>query len=364
MSTRRKKETPAAGKRKPVAATTAAAAAPLPPRAEALLEAQVAFVMARLEGEALEAWIAELIDAALALAAELRLGECVDVAAVKASACAYAAELELGGGLPELVAEVAAGLHAHPVHAKTRLGDLMPDTQFRAWLDQLLELKTLRERLLRGGVESPIYAEFVSDLLYHGIRGYLAADGSVSRTIPGARSALALGKALLDRAGLEASIEENLRRYIARSVSGITRRSAEFLLKTLDEDTLREAALDAWTRTRSIRVGELRDDLSSEELEALFVTGYEYWRTLRRTDYYRVLIEAGVERFFQRYGRRTLATLLDDIGITREMMIAEGLRYAPRVLQVLRKKKRLAPLIRRQLEPFYRSAAALRLLAD
>lgn len=354
-----------ATRRKPAAPPAAAAAEPLSLRAEALLEAQVEFTMARLEGEALTALVADLVDSALEVAGQLKLGESVDVAAVKASACTYAADIELGGGLPELVAEIAADLHAHPIHARTRFEDLMPEPQFRDWLDQLLELKTLRERLLRGGVSSPIYAEFVSDLLYHGIRGYLT-ESPVARSIPGARSALALGKALLDKAspGLEASLEENLRKYIARSVSGVTRRSAEFLLKTLDDETLREAALDAWSRIKPIRIGELRDDLSSEELESLFVTGYEYWRVLRRTDYYRVLIEAGIDRFFQRYGKRTLAALLEDIGITREMMIEEGLRYAPRALQLLKKKKLLAPLIRRQLEPFYHSAAASRLLAD
>jgi hypothetical protein len=350
-------------RRKTKSATPAATAAvePLPLRAEALLEAQVDFIVARLQGEALTAWVTELVDAGLSLAADLKLADVVDVDSVKASACTYAAEVELGGGLPELVAEIASDLHAHPAHARTRLADLMPDTQFRAWLDQLLELRQLRERLLRGAVESPIYAEFVSDLLYHGIRGYLT-EGSATR-IPGARSALALGKALLDKAGLESSIEEGLRKYIARSVGGVSRRSADFLLKTLDDDALREAALDAWKRIKPIRVGDLRDDLTRDELEALFVTGYEYWRTLRRTDYYRELIEAGIERFFKRYGKQTLATLLDDIGITREMMIAEGVRYAPRAIQTLKKQKLLAPLIRRQLEPFYRSPAALKLLA-
>ena len=345
--------------------TTGQSAAPSSDLAEALLDAQVQFLLARMEGKALEAWIEELIDAALELAGRLKLTDAVSAEAVKASACAYAADLDLGGGLPELVAEIAADLHAHPIHADTRFEDVLPDAQFRAVLDQGLELRDLRERLVRGALGSPIYAEFVSDLLYHGIRGYVA-ENAVTRSIPGARSALALGKALLDKATprLEASIEESLRKYISRSVGGVTRRSADFLLKTLDEEALREAALDAWSRLKDTPVSTLRDDLSSAELESVFVTGYEYWRVLRATTYYRVMIEAGVDRFFVKYGKRTLAELLDDIGITREMMVAEGRRYAPRALQALNKKKLLAPLLRQQLEPFFLSAGVAKLLRE
>ncbi len=342
-----------------------AAAHPLPPLAEALLDAQVQHLIERLQGPALTAGVAMLVDEALKLAGHLKLDQVVTAQAVKASACAYAAELELGGGLPELVAEIAADLHAHPIHAQTRFEDVLPDEQFRAILDQSLELRDLRERLVHGVLGSPIYAEFVSDLLYHGIRGYVA-ENAVTRSIPGARSAMALGKAILDKASprLEASIEEGLRKYIGRSVGGMTRRSAEFLLKTMEGEALREAALDAWARMKSLPLSSLRDDLTSAELESVFVTGYEYWRALRTSTYYRVMIEAGVDRFFMKYGKQTLAALLDDIGITREMMMTEGMRYAPLALGALHKKKLLAPLLRRQLEPFYHSAEVARLLSE
>ena len=346
-------------------AAAAPAVAPLSPLASALLEAQVQFIAARLDGAALTVWIEELVDSGLDVAGRLKLGEAVGVEAVKASACAYAAELDLGGGLPELVAEIAVDVHGHPIHADTRFVDVLPDAQFRAMLDQGLELRDLRERLVRGVLGSPIYSEFVSDLLYHGIRGYLA-ENAVTRHIPGARSALALGKALLDKASprLEASIEEGLRRYIGQSVGGVTRRSADFLLKTLDEDALREASLDAWSRLKDLPLSSLRDDVSADELESLFVTGYEYWRVLRKTVYYRVLIEAGIDRFFVKYGKRRLAELLDDLGITREIMIEEAQRYAPKAIQVLQRKKLLLPLLRQHLEPFYRSPEATALLAQ
>lgn len=338
-------------------------AEPVSSTAEALLDAHVHFVLDRLDGAALQTWIEELVDTGLELAGKLTLSSVVTAAAVKRSIRNYAVELEVGGGIPELVGEIATVLHAHPIHAKTSLDDLLPEAQLRAMLDQALELKALRERVLRGVLASPIYEEFVSDLLYHGIRDYLA-QGSMTRAIPGARSAMAIGKALINKAspGLEASIEESLRKYIGRSVGAVTRRSADFLLETLDEDTLRHALLDAWSRLRHLKVKVLRDDISSEELEGIFVTAYEYWRVLRQTPYYSAMIEAGVDCFFDKYGKATLAALLDDIGITRAMMIDEALRYAPPVLRTLKRRKLLEPLVRQQLAPFYHSAAAAKIL--
>jgi hypothetical protein len=342
-------------KKKPVVADTAAAAATAIPH--------VAFVLERLEADALTVWVEELVDSGLELAAKLTLGSVVGAAAIKRTARNYAVDLDVGGGIPELVGEIAAVLHAHPAHASTRLEQLLPEQQVRAMLDQGLELRALRERVLRGVLASPIYEEFVSDLLYHGIRDYLA-QGSVTRAIPGARSAMAIGKALISKAtpGLEASIEESLRKYIGRSVGALTRSSADFLLETLDEQTLREAVLDAWAQLRGMKLSVLRDDLSSEELQGVFVTSYEYWRVLRKTPFYSAMIDAGIDCFFDKYGKATLATLLEDIGITREMMIDEAMRYAPPVLRTLKRRKLLEPLLRQQLAPFYQSAAVSRIL--
>jgi hypothetical protein len=50
--------------------------------------------------------------------------------------------------------------------------------------------------------------------------------------------------------------------------------------------------------------------------------------------------------------------LLDDLGISREIMLREAMRFAPHVIKVLNKKKLLEPVIRRNLARFYHSDAA------
>ncbi|MGV2480830.1 UNVERIFIED_CONTAM: hypothetical protein IGO34_28980, partial [Salmonella enterica subsp. enterica serovar Weltevreden] len=88
--------------------------------AEALLDAHVQFVIDELTSEVLEELIEQEVDAGLATAAKLTLNAVVTRDMIKAAALTYAADLELGGGLPELVGEIARAIYEHPVHEQTR----------------------------------------------------------------------------------------------------------------------------------------------------------------------------------------------------------------------------------------------------
>lgn len=331
--------------------------------ADALLDAHVRHVLDQI-GDGLQPLIEEELDAGLALAATLTLNDCVTRKMIRDVALAFAADLELGGGIPELVGDVARALYAHEIHEKTRFGDVLSDEHFNDILDKALELKSLREKIVHEAVASPLYASFASDLLYNGIKGYLA-ENAVTRNIPGASSMMKLGKSVMSKATprLEASIEDGLKKYIGQSVKATSRHSASFLLKHADDDTIRELAQEFWSRIKPMKIAALREDVSSLDVEEGFVTAYEYWRDLRKAPYYRILIGAGIEAFFDKYGEVTLAELLDDLGISRQIMLREAMRFAPHVIKVLNRKKILEPVIRRNLARFYHSPAAKAVLA-
>jgi hypothetical protein len=369
--TRKKKPDPASPALAPkpalkLAPKLAQKAAPeLTPKAAALLDAHVAFWLDRLDGKALEPWLAGEVDALLADAAKLKLKDAVRVADVQAVARQYAAEIEPHGAIPELVGEIAAALQAHPLHAKTRLAELLPDRHFREWLDKLLELKSAREALLHAALANPVVHSVAGDLLYRGISGYLA-ENSLTKSIPGASSMLKLGKSVLSRATprLDAAIETTLRKYLQQSLDATLRESEHSLKALLTDAALREAALDVWAGLKQQTVSQARATVTSTDLEELFVIGYEHWRTLRKSPWYGAMIDAGVEAFFAKYGDASLAELLDEMGVTRAMILADASRFALPALAALKKKKLLEPLVRRQLEPFYASAAARSVLAE
>lgn len=332
--------------------------------AEALLEAHVAFILDQLGGVQLPLVIESILDNALRDAADLKLEQMVTRDMIKATARTYAIELDLQGGIPELIGDIARALHAHPVHERTRLADLISERRFEDLLDHVLALKSIRRRLVGELIASPLYERIASDLLYNGIRDYLARS-NLPANIPGARSALKLGRAVVKRAtaGFEDAMEDGLKRYIGRSVGGVSQKTAQSLLDGEHDDALREAALDSWQRLRELRIGELREDLSSLDIEEIFVTLYECWKELRGTEFIGAMIDSGIETFFDKYGESSLADLLEDLGIDRPLMLREALRFAPHVLAQLHAANKLEPTVRRLLEPFYRSGKVEKILS-
>lgn len=331
--------------------------------ADLLLDAHVAFVLDQLVGEGFEALIDQLLDLALAEADVAKLDQMVTRDVIKATARTYAIELDLQGGIPELVGDVARALHAHPIHETTRLGDLLSQRRVEDLLDHVLALKALRRRLIEEIIESPLYEDIASDLLYNGIRDYLARSGEGVK-IPGAASAFKLGRAVVKRAtaGFEDALEDGIKRHIGRSVGSVSQKTAGALMDGTHDASLRSAALASWQRIRKLRIGELREDVTALDIEELFVTLYECWKELRGTRFLGAMIDAGVDAFFDKYGEQTLSDLLADLGIDRVLMRHEALRFAPRVLEKLNSAGRLEPLVRELLAPFYRSGAVERVI--
>lgn len=331
---------------------------------EALLEAHVAFVVDQLRGAQLQPLLESLLDQGLADAADLKLEQMVTRDMIKATARTYAIELDLQGGIPELIGDIARALHAHPIHERTRLADLISQRRFEDLLDHVLALKSIRRRLVGEVIASPLYERIASDLLYNGIRDYLARS-NLPAGIPGARSALKLGRAVVKRAtaGFEDAMEDGLKRHIGRSVGSVSQKTAQSLLDGEHDDALREVAVDSWQRLRELRIGELREDLSALDVEELFVTLYECWKELRGTDFIAQMIGTGIDTFFEKYGESSLADLLEDLGIDRDLMLAEALRFGPHVLTQLHAAGKLEPSVRRLLEPFYRSGKVEKILA-
>lgn len=333
-------------------------------QANALLDAHVAWIRARLAEPALQGEIAALVDTLLADAAKLRLADVITVKAISETAINYAAKMKVGGAIPALVGDIAAVIYAHPIHDETTLEELLPDREFYELLDKLLEMQTLREALIHTAVSNPIFANLASELVYSGLADYMERSRRFVARVPGARSVLKAGRAVIDRArpNLNDDVEKGIRQYVNRSATDRMLDSEQLLNRAFESDALRQAVLDFWEDNKQRSVASVRDFAGELDVNELFVIGYEYWLQLRERPIYTRLIEAGVKVFFDTYKKTTLTELLDDIGVTRDMIVADGVRFAPRVIAALDKKGLLEPAIRRQIEGFYHSDAVSAIL--
>jgi hypothetical protein len=330
-----------------------------------LLEAQVAWFAEQLSGEGLDAIIEEEVDATLQAAGKLKLSDLATREGVKKTLRRLLVEVAPGDSWAELVVDLATHLHESPANAKVRTSDLLPEDLVERIVDRGLAMNALREALIRGVIASPAYTAFASDLLYQGIRGYLA-ENAVTRSIPGAQSMMKLGRAALSRAspGLESALEDGIKKYIAQAVKHTSEHSVELLLSADATRDLRRTALSLWQGLSRFHISDFRRQLSREDFGLLARLAYEVVTVLRRSNYVAALADACVDGFFDRYESQPLSRLFAEAGVSRALLVEEIGRHLAPALKQLRRKKLLEPVLRRRLKGFYESEAALGILQE
>ncbi|BBZ00103.1 hypothetical protein [Mycolicibacterium fallax] len=308
----------------------------LDPLAARLLEAQVQFSLEQLRGENYHALVFDEVDHFLTESTQITLAESVTPAMIKDTAAKYAVQVPVEGAIPELVGEIAARLYALTVAAETPIGELLDGPRFGELAATVAEMEATH-RVLDRVLNSEEFADLCATLVRHAI-----ADGARESGGPLAR----IGARLL-RAGDR----------FGHRTERLARRGTRFVLARMraDEDLLVDTVTELWRRNLDAPVASVRSVLTGADIEDVIVLVFEFWRSFRDTEYFRALLDAGIDGFFDKYGDTSLYELLAELGVGREDLIEEGLRFGPPVLGMLDERGFLAQLLRRRLRPFYAS---------
>lgn len=309
---------------------------PMPAAAQRALEAHVQWMLARSEGQALDGWLIDTLDDALAHAETLRLGEVVSCERISETALRYAADLPMTGGIPDLVGEIAHALLAMPELSAARLADLLPDSAMRSMIGKAAELHELRDAVLQELQASAALRQFLAEVLHQGLNGLL-------RNAP-----------MAGRMGLQRVLDQLIAPRLDAVAAQLTR-TAGSLLAAVDDDALQDTVEQLWEAVAELPLAPLQQRLRAEDVDDFAALAFAFWQEERGRVLYRDLIRRAIEVLFARYGDTPLSELLADLGISRDMLLTEARQYAGPVLAVLRQRGILEQLIRKQLEPFYRS---------
>lgn len=332
--------------------------------ANALLEQHVKHEMAALKGAKLRKSIEREVSELMTRAETVTLGRVVSSEQVMGVIRRLVMEMELDGGIPELAGEMAAKVLNAPVQADTLLKDVLSREQTTSILEQALELKHHRERMISSVMSHPVYQELVSNVVYQGLVSYLYEDNLITRSVPGVGSMMKFGKKMANKAvpGLDESFERRIKAWLSDSLPGLISRSEQFLHKALSDDELRDTVMAAWVTLEDRTIGELREGLGDIQLQEFVMLGYDFWLSFRQTPYFEGCCEAVVNHLFDKYGSQPLATLLADIGVDEAMIMAEMDAFALPLVDVLREEGYLEDFLRRRLSSFYKSAAVKKIL--
>jgi hypothetical protein len=319
---------------------------PLEPVAARLLDAHVDFAMQQLRGENYHNLVVDEIEHALAEASQITLAEAVTPTMIKNTAAKYAVQVPVEGGIAELVSEVAARLYELTATTDVSFGEVIDSRRFGE-LSALLVETGVTQRVLERILSSEVFADFCVALVQHALAESVTQSG---KSLARSRFGRIVG-------GLGARMPQGPVERLELRAEGLARRGTRFLLAHThtDENVLVEAVNELWRRNLDNPLSSALSTISVDDVEDAVVPVYEFWRTFRDTDYFRMLLDEGIDQVFEKYGDVSLYDLLLDLGVGREDMLEEALRFGPPVIALLDERGYLQSVLRRRLIPFYAS---------
>lgn len=330
--------------------------------AHRLLDAQVSWAVDRLTGPDLPATIPEHVDRVLLVAARTPLGAAVAAEDVKALIRRLAHQVPPSAAASTLVSIVAGAVHEGPDRPFS-LGEVIDRAHVEAIVDELLGRTDLLEAVLDDLTRSPEVSALAARFLGRIVQDVVQTNRAVAERIPGVGSLVSLGS---NAAGLVIGAAD---KQIEQLVGGTAGRGATFAMRRLNKilvDTLRDPA----ARTALLDIYDLYADqpvdhrAAGEPADVERVAGIVQDVAIGAlpSEPALGLADRLVDRFLAVYGDHPVAALLDDLGITRDDVVAHATAIVPRALAAAHESGELERLVRAELEPFYASAEVLAIL--
>jgi hypothetical protein len=329
-------------------------------RAEKLLEAHVAHELSRLQGEPLKALIdARLVDAFEWLS-DLSLADAIAVDDVVGIAERYALQLRLGGGISELAGGIARLVVTSSQSAKTRVRDVVSSESFEEFSEKITSLDTARGELISLVARSEALSVVTARVMAHVLTDLLRRAGARAAVGPAERVFATLQRDVLPE--LERRAGALLGQKLGDHREFFARHLERHLRDVLSGDALQELAEELWLHVSRMRLSEAFALVGEQDLEDFVVMSFEFWLRLRKTPYMKHILESSVRFFFDKYGDESVAGVIADMGVTRDMVARElQLVLAPLADEAIRSGF-LERQLRLHLESFYASEAASKIL--
>lgn len=275
-------------------------------------------------------------------------------------------ELPVAGGVTEMAGEMSQKVLASRHNKKTSLEDIFARKQYDDIVDKVGGLKNARKDLIRRFVNSSVYSQQISEVLFTGIKEYMLAENIIAKKVPGVSSLIKVGKFAVNKTmpSLEAAIEKKVKDYIESNLENTIRRSEKSLTSYFDETRIVDTGEEIWESIAETKLSEYFSAIDDNDMEDFILIGYDFWLHFRSTKYFKGIYTELVKYFFKKYGDRELDVILEDVGVTREMVIGELVEMISPGIEKALSMGYLEERIRARLESFYLSKKAASLVSQ
>ena len=325
-------------------------------KAKQLLNAQVLFTLKQYQGNQLDNMIAQNIDKLYAQFETVKTNDFVTKEQINATVRSILLAQPLKPEMLDIIHTVLLQLLDMDSLQNTAVKDLLSKKSYNLLINKLLMSDAMRKKCIGLTMESELYSELISDVLYHGIKDYLLDENFLVK-MRGVSALVKVGKWGINKTlpKLDASIESTVKPYIQTNIKRTVKLSKNFLEHELNEKRIKTTANNIWKEIRNRKLATFTDPLDDKKLDELIGISEQLWEGIRTSEFMQEACTQMIEFWFQTFGNQPIRETLESIGIGKEAMISQVQTYAPTIMQQAEASGYLETVIREQLEPFYRS---------
>jgi len=325
-----------------------------------LLETHVQFEIDNLAGDGYKKIIREELTAAFEWSNNMKLQDVITPIQIIALIRKIVVEAPVPVGVPELAGEMSRKVLTSLQNQQTVLEDIFNRKQFDDIIDKAAILIKVRNEIINRIIDSPTYSKLISNILYTGIKEYSYAESIFSKQIPGLSTMLKTGKSTFSMilpllTMVYSFLEDRLKSYIEKNNEKIVNHSKTFLMAFLDENQILETGDEIWESISKGLLSDYFNAIDDNDMEDFIMIGFDFWLHFRKTHYFEGIYKELVYYFFEKYGNEYLDVLMDDFGVTREMIINEVIELLSPAIKELISDGYIEERIRSRLAPFYHS---------
>ena len=326
--------------------------------AERLLDAHVRFTITQLAGADQSAVVDGIVTDLLTLGDAMTLNQVLDANEVIRVVRRVMTTVPPSAGASTLSQRCADVLHAGPSEPFA-VADVIARDDVERIIDELVRSEPLIKRVLDEVVESPLVASVVSRFVSRIVGDVVASNRAVAEKIPGIGGLVSRGAGAASKVvGAGASgMEQLLGDTAGKGAQLAARRLNKVAADTLKDPQLKSALMQLWDERSGSRISGLSRIASQDDTRRVIGLTHDVAVHALGSEPVGSLATRLVEMLFATYGKSPVTTLVTDLGLTREDLMADAQRAVAHAVNSVHADGQLEPFIRARLAPFYASAS-------
>lgn len=324
--------------------------------AQRLLDAHVAWLLGQMTPEALPASVEREVDELLAIGSRVTVADLVDPATLKDAVHNLFTVVPPSTGASTLVAMLADVMYDGPAGRFT-LADVLDRENVERLADEALANVDLLGSLLDDLTRSPLVTSLASRFMTKVVADVVQTNRAMAEKIPGVGSLVSFGANAAGKVGGAASkqVEARLGDTAAKGAAFAARRLNSIVVETLKDPATRRAVLEIFDLYADQPVTKLRQVAQRDDVHRVAGLLQDIVIAGAPTDPIFALTDALVDGFLRVYGEHPASTLVADLGIDRDTIVAHATVAAGRALGAARASGDLERVLRERLGEFYGS---------